>query len=116
MNRCIIEGEIIRAPESKTVKSSKGEFRLLTFPVAVDNQKGGKTYFRCNAWRDLAGKYEGKLSKGQQVRVTGSIGASAYVDKEGKQRASLDLSVEEVGDIPTQQGFVEIKDDDGLPF
>jgi single-stranded DNA-binding protein len=115
MNRCVIEGEITRDPEPKTVKSSKGEFRLLTFSVAVDNQKGGKTYFRCNAWRDLATKYEGKLTKGQKVHVVGSIGASAYI-KDGSAKASLDLTVEEVGDIPTQQGFIEVESPDDFPF
>ncbi len=111
MNRCIIEGEIIRDPEMKTTKNG---FALLTFTVTVPRKKEGKDYFRCNLWRDLATKYEGKLTKGQKVHVVGSIGASAYI-KDGTAKASLDLSVEEVGDIPTQQGFVEIKDDD-CPF
>lgn len=112
MNRCIIEGEIIRDPEMKTIK---GEYKLLTFTVTVPRKKEGKDYFRCNLWRDLATKYEGKLTKGQKVHVVGSIGASAYI-KDGSAKASLDLSVEEVGDIPTQQGFIEVEPPDDLPF
>jgi single-stranded DNA-binding protein len=113
MNRCIIEGEINRDPEVRLIKN---EFKLLTLNVSVPRKKDGFDYFRCNLWRGLADKYEGKFSKGQKVHVSGSVSASAYIGKDEKPRASLELTVEEIGGIPTQQGFVEIDNDPDLPF
>jgi single-stranded DNA-binding protein len=113
MNRCIIEGEIIREPETRLIKN---EFKLLVVTVSVPRAKSGFDYFRCNLWRGLADKHEGKFHKGQKVHVAGAISASAYIGKDEKAHASLELTVEEISDIPTQQGFVEIQDDPDLPF
>jgi single-strand DNA-binding protein len=74
---------------------------VTTFSLAVSrtwNDPNGQrqektTWFRINAWRrdaELASQY---LSKGRQVLIIGELEeARAYTDKDGNQRASLEVT------------------------
>jgi single-strand DNA-binding protein len=50
------------------------------------------TWFRVTCWRRLAENAAQYLHKGSLVLVEGEIDASAWTDKEGNPRASLDLN------------------------
>jgi single-strand DNA-binding protein len=50
------------------------------------------TWFRVTCWRKLAESAAQYLKKGQAVLVEGEIDASAWTDKEGNPRASLELN------------------------
>ena len=57
---------------------------------------GITTWYRCNIWRDYAEHVAESLKKGDQVIVTGRIKNRPY-DKDGQQRLSLEIDVDEVG-------------------
>lgn len=62
--------------------------------VGADGQRQEKTtWFRVTAWRKLAETASQYLTKGSKVLVVGEVEeANAYMDKEGKPRASLEVT------------------------
>ena len=63
-------------------------------------QDGATTWFNCTIWgRDAETAIE-HLRKGTRVIVTGRFAGNTYTDKEGKERTSLDISVDSYGVIP----------------
>ena len=96
MNKIMIIGNVCRAPESRVVKN---DIPVCTFTVAVNNKKGQvetTEYFRCTAWRKLAELCAQYLDKGRKVAVVGSVSVSAYKDKQGECKASLEVTADEV--------------------
>ncbi len=87
------------------------------------------TWFRVTCWRktaELAAQY---LQKGRLVLVEGDIDASAFTDKQGNLRASLELTATNVrfmggrteggeagGAAPKAGGEEFTPDEDGIPF
>ena len=63
-------------------------------------QDGVTTWFNCTVWGREAEVAVEHLRKGTRVIVTGRFAANAYTDKEGKERTSLDISVDSYGVIP----------------
>lgn len=123
MNKTIVIGSLGKDPE---LKSTRDGIQVCDFSIAVNGRKDEVTWFKVTAWRqlaDLCGKY---LTKGRKVCVTGTVSASAYLDKDGKPRASLEITADEVEflsprEAPAQQqqdikaGFVPVESED-LPF
>ena len=54
------------------------------------------TWFLVSAWRALAETCNEYVRKGMQIMVSGEIDASAYAAKDGKPRASLELTARDV--------------------
>ena len=52
---------------------------------------------RCSAWRDIAENVAESLTKGARVIVQGRLQQRSYTDKEGNQRISIELQVDEIG-------------------
>jgi single-strand DNA-binding protein len=95
--KLIIVGRLGKDPEMRYTQSG---VPVTSFNVAVDrrwtNQSGEKqektTWFRVTCWRkqaEIAAQY---LQKGKQVLVEGEVDASAYTDREGNARASLEMT------------------------
>lgn len=63
-------------------------------------QDGVTTWFNCTIWGRDAEMAVEHLRKGARVIVTGRFAGNAYTDKEGKERTSLDISVDTYGIIP----------------
>lgn len=59
---------------------------------ANGEQQEKTTWFRVTAWRKLGELSAQYLKKGRLVLVEGDIDASAYTDREGSARASLELT------------------------
>ena len=59
-----------------------------------DGQRQEKTiWFRVKAWRKLAEQASQYLTKGSRVLIVGELeDPNAYIDKEGKPRASLEVT------------------------
>lgn len=57
-----------------------------------ETRKEKTTWFRCTFWRERAETVSQYVKKGMKIMVTGEIEASAYIDKEGKAQASLELT------------------------
>jgi single-strand DNA-binding protein len=92
MNKVFLTGNLTRDPETKTTKDGTG---LCTFTVAVNNGKD-TDFFRVTAWRKLADICRQYLAKGRKVAVTGSVTASAYTNKDGEPKASLEVQADNV--------------------
>jgi len=59
-------------------------------------QQERTTWFKVSAWRALAETCNEYVRKGMQIMVSGEIDASAYAAKDGKPRASLELTARDV--------------------
>ncbi len=95
--KTIVVGHLGRDPEMRYTPSG---VPVTSFSVATTRkwtnangeQQEKTTWFRVTCWRkqaELAAQY---LTKGQRVLVEGDIDASAWTDKEGNPRASLELT------------------------
>lgn len=60
-------------------------------------EDGTPLFMRASVWRDLAENVVGSLHKGARVIVMGKVVRRVFVDKEGAERESIELDVEEIG-------------------
>ena len=139
MNKIFLIGNLTRDPEMRTTGSG---ISVCTFTVAVNRRRSGNAeagqpeadFFRVSAWRQLVENCNRFLAKGRKVGVTGSLSLQTYTGNDGQQRASLEVTADEVEFLtprseqtdaqpmqpsaPQQQsnnGFVQVDEDD-LPF
>lgn len=124
MQRINIIGNVCGKPEMRTTAS--GGY-VCTFTVAVNRPRRGDRseadFFRVSAWEKQGEACANYLDKGSKVFVSGTISASAYTDRNGAPRASLELSAHEVEFLtrPTwsnddrDAGYVPA-DDEPLPY
>jgi single-strand DNA-binding protein len=74
-------------------------------------QDGVTTWFNCTIWgRDAETAIE-HLRKGTRVIVTGRFAGNTYTDKEGKERTSLDISVDNYGVVPRNTASAPVSTD-----
>ena len=98
MNKLTIIGNLTKAPEQRSTAQG---IPVTTFTVAVNRrrQQEGQPdadFFRVTTWRGLAescGKY---LDKGRKVCVIGSVSVNTYTGSDGKTRASMEVTAEDV--------------------
>lgn len=96
MNHIVIKGRISATPEIKTTQNGN---KVCTFSVAVDRpySKNKETdFFRCNAWRGTAEFIEKYFGKGQEILIDGTMISNTYTAKDGSQRTSWDVQVNNV--------------------
>jgi single-strand DNA-binding protein len=75
-------------------------FRLAVTPRVKDGdtwRDGDTSFFRVNAWRDLAENLTESLSKGARVLVIGQLKARSWETPEGDKRSVVEITAEEVG-------------------
>jgi single-strand DNA-binding protein len=95
--KTIVVGHLGRDPEMRYTPSGVPvtSFSIATtrkWTNANGEQQEKTTWFRVTCWRktaELAAQY---LAKGRPVLVEGDIDASAWMDKEGNPRSSLELT------------------------
>ncbi len=95
--RTIVVGHLGRDPEMRYTPSG---VPVTSFSIATTrrwtNANGEPqektTWFRVTCWRKLAEQAAQYLQKGRLVLVEGEIDASAWTDREGSPRASLELN------------------------
>lgn len=96
-----IVGTLGGDPEIRAVGSGS----VASFSVAVTPRKkdgdawvdGETTWFRCSAWAGLGEHAAGSLHKGDRVLISGTIGERKYTDKDGNERSSWEVEVDEMG-------------------
>lgn len=96
MNHIVIKGRISATPEIKTTQNGN---KVCTFSVAVDrpySKNKGTDFFRCNAWRGTAEFIEKYFGKGQEILIDGAMISNTYTAKDGSQRTSWDVQVNNV--------------------
>jgi single-strand DNA-binding protein len=108
---------------------------LLEFSLATNekwndksgNQKEHTQWFRATLWGRQAESLKQYLVKGKLVYVDGTLRAREYTDREGKNRTSLDIRVDQVKllggtrgggeSVPRElQGADTDVSDDDIPF
>lgn len=134
INTVTIMGRLTAAPELRTTQSGKS---VTAFSIAVSRQydKEKTDFIECVAWNKTAEFIERYFSKGDMIAVIGRIETDTYKDKDGNNRKSFKIIVNEVSfcggksessaNIAEQNNnfadvsddFEEIvDDDDDLPF
>lgn len=110
MNKIILIGRLTRDPEEP--KSFSSGTTVVEFSIAVDKRikpknEGEPTadFFRCKAWGKSGEFVTNYIGKGRLVAVEGRIESRKYVDKDGNNRESWDVTCESV------QGLDRPKDD-----
>jgi single-strand DNA-binding protein len=83
---------------------------VLKFSVGVNKTLGKgedkrqtTTWFNVTVWRERAEVLHEYIKKGMQVLVTGEIGLSPYIGKDGKPNASLELTADDVKLLTSKQ-------------
>ncbi|KKI18735.1 MULTISPECIES: single-stranded DNA-binding protein [unclassified Leucobacter] len=98
-----VVGNLVADPEARVSQAGKSwvSFRIASTPRVRDRQSGdwsdGEPLFLgCRAFGEYADNIAASLTKGTRVIVQGRLTQHTY-EKDGQQRTSLDLEVEEVG-------------------
>lgn len=81
---------------------ARAAFTIASTPRSFDRQsntwKDGETLFmRCTAWREMAENIAESCPKGTRVIATGRLVQRSYKTREGEDRTSLELQIEEIG-------------------
>lgn len=99
-----IVGNLTAEPELRQTQSgvAVASFTIASTPRTFDRQanewKDGEALFlRCSVWRDLATNAAASLTKGMRVVAQGRLQQRAYQDREGNNRTSIELQVDEIG-------------------
>lgn len=99
-----IVGNLTAAPELRFTNSGipVASFTVASTPRTFDKQTGewkdgDALFMRCSAWRDLAENVAESLTKGARVIVQGRLQQRSYTDREGNNRTSIELQVDEIG-------------------
>ncbi|MEA3494066.1 MAG: single-stranded DNA-binding protein [Candidatus Margulisiibacteriota bacterium] len=92
LNRSILAGRLVADPEVRYTKTEKA---VTHFRLAINGRKNEDAVFvNCVAWNGLAkicGEY---LKKGRLVAVEGRLQIKSYKDKNGQQKQSTEIVVD----------------------
>lgn len=138
LNKQIVMGRLTHNPELKTTQSGVS---VCSFTIASDEdikrEDGSRDtdFVDCVAWRGKADFVSKYFAKGQMVTIVGRPKKRSYEDKNGVKHTVTETRVDEVyfadskrsadteqaaHSAPTtpiaQTGFVEVDEDDDLPF
>ena len=99
-----VVGNLTADPELRFTNSGVpvASFTVASTPRMFDRQAGewkaGEALFlRCSIWRDAAENVAESLEKGNRVIVQGRLKQRSYTDREGNNRTSIELDVDEIG-------------------
>ena len=97
-------GNLTADPELRFTQSgvAVASFTIASTPRMFDRQanewKDGEALFlRCSIWRDAAENVAESLEKGTRVIAQGNLKQRAFTDREGNNRTSIELDVDEIG-------------------
>lgn len=98
-----VAGNLVADPEPRVSQAGKSwvTFRIASTPRVRDKQSGDWSdgealWLGCRAYGAMADNIASSLSKGAAVVVQGRLTQRSY-EKDGQQRTSLELEVEEIG-------------------
>lgn len=99
-----VVGNLTADPELRFTQSGAAvaSFTVASTPRMFDRQsnewKDGEAMFlRCSVWRDAAENVAESLEKGARVIVQGRLKQRSFTDRDGNNRTSIELDVDEVG-------------------
>lgn len=99
-----VVGNLTADPELRFTQSgiAVASFTIASTPRMFDRQsnewKDGEALFlRCSIWRDAAENVAESLEKGSRVVAQGRLKQRSFTDREGNNRTSIELDVDEIG-------------------
>lgn len=99
-----IAGNLTADPELRFTPSGVpvANFTIASTPRILDRQsnewKDGETLFiRCTVWRETAEYIAESLTKGSRVIAEGTLKSRRFETKDGENRTTIELDVEEIG-------------------
>lgn len=98
MNKWAGLGRLVRDPEIREGKTSKGEKMLVArYTLAIDRRgkDAGADFISCVVFGKGAEFAEKYLRKGTKIAVTGRIQTDNYTNKEGQKVYTTDVIIEE---------------------
>ena len=128
MNKITIIGRLTRDPELKTANSGT---EYCKFSVAVDRRKQKDKeqvtdFFDATAWGKSGVFVNQYFKKGDGIIMEGRMESDRYTDKDGKNRVSWGVTVEQIEFPPSRKSdsasggsgtFQDLPDsEEGLPF
>lgn len=95
MNRITIHGRLTREPEMRDAGPSAS---VCSFTVAVNRRfdREKSDFFDCQAWGKLGLFVERYFHKGSEILVSGEMQSRKYTNKEGSQRTSWSVNVDQI--------------------
>ncbi len=99
-----VVGNLTADPELRYTQNGLpvANFTIASTPRNFDRQAnewkdGDALFLRASAWREFAEHIAGSLTKGMRVVAQGRLRQRSYQDREGNQRTSIELEVDEIG-------------------
>ncbi|MFZ7087111.1 single-stranded DNA-binding protein [Curtobacterium sp. RRHDQ10] len=99
-----VVGNLTSDPELRYTQNglAVANFTIASTPRTFDRQAnewkdGDALFLRASVWREFAEHVAGSLTKGSRVIVQGRLRQRSYQDREGQQRTSIELEVDEIG-------------------
>jgi single-strand DNA-binding protein len=99
-----VVGNLTADPELRYTQNGLpvANFTIASTPRTFDRQanewKDGEALFlRASVWREFAEHVAGSLTKGARVIATGRLKQRSYQDREGNNRTTIELEVDEIG-------------------
>lgn len=99
MNKIVLVGRIVKAPELNT---TNGGVNYCRFNVACkgktrdDDGKIKTDFFPCVAWRAVADNIHKYCEKGSLLQISGTMGSRFYEKENGTKQTVWEVSVEDV--------------------
>lgn len=97
-------GNLTASPELRWTQSgiAVASFTIASTPRTFNRQTqewedADAMFLRCSIWRDAAENLAESLEKGTRVIAQGNLVQRSYTDREGNQRTSIELDVQEIG-------------------
>jgi len=127
MNKIILIGRLGKDPELQVTPDGTP---VTKFTLAVNRysktssgeRKEETDWFNVSAWRQLAETCEKYLHKGSKVYIEGRLTQRKYTDREGIQRTSIDVTINEMEMLDPKSassgsaGYSAGSSDSGDPF
>src|SRR5215510_438689 len=99
-----VVGNLTADPELRYTQNglAVANFTIASTPRTFDRQAnewrdGEALFLRSTIWRDAAERVSESLGKGDRVIAQGNLKQRSFTDREGNQRTSIELDVEEIG-------------------
>ena len=121
LNHIVVMGRLTRDPELRRTPNGTP---VVSFAIACDRDSKDKEtdFIEVVAWRNTAEFVSKYFSKGRMAVVSGRLQIREWQDKDGNKRKTAEVVADSVyfGDSKNtgeaKPQFVEVEDDDGLPF
>lgn len=122
-----IIGRLTRDPEQQQA----GQYNVTHFTVASNSTRKNRdgeydtTFVRCTVFGRQGDVIAQRFQRGQPIIVSGELSTSTWQDKQGQERTSTELNVQNFSfapkdkfqsQVPAQQGQEEEIADDDMPF